>query len=275
VPDPADRARAEALVREGAAEIEAARAAGSGFDDELRRDVAAAMLAWARGDRGLTRRLCAEGVARYGSREGVEEFHWLDGLAGASLDERKASLDRALAARPNFPLALYARAWDGGGPKDFDAAIRLAPEFAEPYIFRGSHRLSIGDAPGALADFERLMALGAHLAPAYNGRAGTRLKLLKDFEGAIADATETIRRRPNDYHIPWKYRGEARAALKDWAGAIEDFSRAHDIVPEAAEKRRLRVLRGRARAAAGDLEGARADFLAAGPEGEAELKVLR
>jgi tetratricopeptide (TPR) repeat protein len=214
-------------------------------------------------------------VARYGAREGVEEFHWLEGLSLERMSERKAAQDRALAARPRFPLALYARAWAGGGVADYEAAIAAAPDFAEAYIFRGSHRLSVGDAAGATADFERLMALGVHLAPAYNGRAGVRLRLLKDYDGAIADATETIRIRPKDYHLPWMYRGEARFAKGDWAGAIEDFTRSRDIVPESAEKKKLLAWRGRAKAAAGDLEGARADLRDAGAAGEPFLRDLR
>lgn len=274
-PDPADRARAEALIREGAAAIEAARAAGTGFDDELRRDVAAAMLAWARGDKEETRRLCAEGVARHGSKEGVEEFHWLDGLSLTKMAEQKAAQDRALALRPRFPLALYARAWVGGGPADYEAALRCAPDFAEAYIFRASHRLSTGDAPGALADFNWLLANSLHLAPAYNGRAGVKLRLLKDYDGAIADATEAIRLRPDDYHIPWVYRAEARVAKGEWEAAIDDLTRAVDIIPEQDEKRRLLALRGRAKASRGDLEGARADFQAAGPAGAAHLRDLK
>ncbi len=274
-PDPADRARAEGLVREGAAEIASARAAGTGFDDELRRDVAAAMLAWARGDREETRRLCAEGVRRHGVKEGVEEFHWLEGLSLPKTAEQKAAYDRALALRPRFPLALYARAWVGGGHADYEAAIRAAPDFAEAHIFLASHRLSAGDAPGALAGFGRLIAMGVHLAPAYNGRAGVKLRLLKDYDGAIADATEAIRLRPDDYHLPWVYRGEARFEKGDWDTAIRDFTRAIDIVPEQAEKRRLLVFRGRARAALGDLEAARRDLRDAGPAGDRFLRDLK
>ena len=158
---------------------------------------------------------------------------------------------------------------------DYEAAIACAPEFAEPYIFRGSHRLAIGDAAGAVADFDRLIEMGVHLAPAYNGRAGTRVRLLQDYDGAIADATEAIRLRPRDYHLPWLYRGEARLAKGDAAGAIEDFTRSRDIVPELGEKRRLLVPRGRAKAAMGDVEGARADFKEAGPAGEAFLRELK
>ena len=102
-----------------------------------------------------------------------------------------------------------------------------------------------------------------------------KLRLLKDYDGAIADATEAIRLRPDDYHLPWVYRAEARFAKGEWEPAIADLTRAIDIVPEQDEQRRLLLLRGRARVSKGDVEAARADLRAAGPAGEAFLRDLK
>jgi tetratricopeptide (TPR) repeat protein len=272
-PDPADRALGERLAREGLAAIEAARAAGSGFDDELRREAAAAMIAFLQGKTEETARVCAEAAKRYAGREGSEEFVWLEGLVAAKQAEKRAKFDEALRIRPRFPLALYARGWSGGGYEDFDRAIQCAPGFAEPYIFRGSSRvLELKDPRGAADDFNVLIGRNVHLAPAYNGRALAKLRM-GDLEGAIADATESIQVRPEGYHLPWIHRAEARLLKSDFEGAIADATKAVEYVDVDSRGKPL-VIRGRAKLGKGDREGAVADFRAAGPEGDPYLKEL-
>ncbi len=273
--DPAERDEAERLAREGAAHLETA----AGFEDEVRREIAAAMLAWLRRDLPGARRICAEGIRKFGSRDGVEELHWLDGLSRSKPAEEIPCYDAALALRPRFALALYSRAWalprvGKSGDADFDAAILAAPGFAEPYIFRGSHRLVKGDAAGARADFDTLIGMGVHLAPAHNGRAGVRLKLDRDWDGAIADATEAIRRKPEGYHIPWMYRAEAKLMKGDAEGAIADATRALEILKGKDGGQTPYAIRGRARAARGDRAGALEDLRKSGPAGAPFLKEL-
>jgi tetratricopeptide (TPR) repeat protein len=277
VPDPEDRKRGERLARDGARAIEVASSEGSEFDDPLLREVAAAMIAHLRNDAPLVQRLCAEGIQKYGRRRGAEEFHWLQGLTQKKRADQLASFNEALAIRPKFPLALYSRAWIGGrpgnGPADFTEAMRCAPGFSEPLIFRGSHYLTDPKTiDQAVADFDELIRRGVHLAPAYNGR-GFAPNNLKDYEAAAADFSEAIRIKPDGYHLPWIGRAEARLLKGDALGAVADADRAVDIEKGEGRKRCL-AMRGRARAAAGDRAGALEDLKAAGSVGAPWLKDL-
>jgi tetratricopeptide (TPR) repeat protein len=275
IPDPADRERGENIARDGAREIEIARAEGSGFDDALRRDVAVAMIAYLRNEAAGVERLCAEGIAKHGRQRGAEEFHWLRGLMQKRSADQLKSFNDALAIRPKFPLALYSRAWISGGPgaADFGEALRFAPGFSEPLIFRGSRNLmDLKTVQAAIADFDELIRRGVHLAPAHNGRGFAWMKL-KDYGQAISDFTEAIRIRPDGYHLPWIGRAEARLLSGDAPRAVADAQRAIEI--EKGEGRfACLALRGRCKAAAGDRAGAIEDLKKAGAAGAPWLKEL-
>ena len=277
IPDPGDRERGERLARDGVRAIELARAEGSEFDDPLLRQVAAAMIAYLRNDKPLAEKLCADGIATYGRQRGAEEFHWLQGLLLRKRADQLKCFNEALAIRPKFPLALYSRAWVGGqpgnGPSDFTESLRCAPGFSEPLIFRGSFYLSDPKTIDlAVADFDELIRRGVHLAPAYNGRGFAWIKR-KDYDRAIADFTEAIKVRPDGYHLPWIGRAEARLLKGEAKEAVFDANRAVEI--EKGEGRRnCLAMRGRAKAAAGDREGAIEDLKKAGSAGAPYLKEL-
>lgn len=276
VADPSDRERGEKLARDGARAIETARGEGIEFDDPLVREVAAAMVAYLRNESAVVERLCAEGAQKYGRQRGVEEFYWLLGLVQKHRADRLKSFNEALAIRPKFPLALYSRAWVGGqpgGPSDFSEALRCAPGFSEPLIFRGSsYLLNPQTIPQAIVDFDELIRRGVHLAPAYNGRGYAWLKL-KDYDRAASDFTEAIKVRPEGYHLPWIGRAEARLLKGDAIGAVADANRAVDIEKGDGRKACL-TMRGRCRAAAGDRAGAIEDFKLAGSVAAPYLKEL-
>jgi tetratricopeptide (TPR) repeat protein len=275
VPDPADRARGERLAAEGARAIELAHAEGSGLEDPILREVAAAMIAYLRNDADAVERLCAEGIARHGRQRGVEEFHWLRGLLQKKSADQLKSFNEALAIRPKFPLALYSRAWVPGGPgfSDFSEALRCAPGFSEALIFRGSAYLNDPKTiPLAVVDFDELLRRGVHLAPAYNGRGFARLKQ-KDYDGAIADFTEALRVRPEGYHLPWVGRAEARLMKGDAANALADAQRACEIEKGDGRYACL-ALRGRCKAATGDKVGAIEDLKKAGAVGAPYLREI-
>jgi tetratricopeptide (TPR) repeat protein len=269
VPDPADRERGERLAREGALEIEAARATGNAFDDDVRRETASAMIAYLREEKERVRTICGEAIARFGRREGVEELHWLQGLVEKDPAARRKAYDAALALRPRFPLALYSRAWTPGGDAlaDYEEIIRIAPGLAEAWIFRGSIlALDRTDYAGAARDFDELIRRGVHLAPAYNGRALARLRT-NDWDGAIADCGEAIRVKPDGYHLPWLHRAEARLGKGDADGAVADATRALEILGSREGRERPHLVRARARLAKGDRAGALEDARRAGSAG--------
>jgi tetratricopeptide (TPR) repeat protein/tRNA A-37 threonylcarbamoyl transferase component Bud32 len=262
----ASRKTSEQMARRGAEEIEAAQRLGSGFDSEVHRDIAAAMLAYLRGDREAVRQICGEGIRRFGRREGVEELYWLQGLAQAGAAERLKSLNESITLRPKFPLALYVRAHArqsaehkdiDGAIADYTEALRVSPGFAEAYMDRGSLRWSKGDAAGAYEDFDRLIRMGALLPGAYNGRGRTLCELQGKAAEALPDLTEAIRLQPEGYMLPWLGRAKAHLQLGKFAEAVADADRA---IREGAAWPETYAVRGQARAKLGDRKGALEDL---------------
>lgn len=265
---PDERESSEAQAQEFATQamraIEAAQAQGSGFDNEVQRLFAQAMLAYLKGDRASARRACGEGVERFIRKEGVEEFHWLSGLVGETEDDRIRSFDRAISVRPVFPLAYYGRGqaksriadWSGA-LADFTCAIRMRPEFMEAYLYRGDVRFITMDGAGAVADYDRLIAAGRFLPAAYNGRGRAMLELLGDARGALPDLGEAMRLTPASQNIlPLLARARAKLLVGDATGAVADATQAlttHDWADGF-------LIRGKARLALGDTNGAIADL---------------
>lgn len=265
----------EPTALEAAREIEAARATGSGFDHDLQREVAAAMLAWVRRDPDAVRRTCREALGRLGNRRGAEELYWILGLAARPPEDPLPPLDAAIALRPKFPLALYARAaarlarrdFDGA-VADYDEAIRILPDFPEARLYRATAFYQKGDAAAAEAAFTEIIQKGLLLPAAYNGRGWTRIELAGDLDGGIADLTEAIRRRPEGYGLPYAERARAHFRKGAFAEAAADCTKAIPLLPDWDDLRRIRA---RCRAALGDIEGAAEDLRAVGEEKGGEV----
>jgi tetratricopeptide (TPR) repeat protein len=64
----------------------------------------------------------------------------------------------------------------------------------------------------------------------YYNRQGSSKDSLKDYKGAIADYTRAIRINPKAADV-YYYRGTAKYNLKDYPGAIADFTKTIEIVP--------------------------------------------
>ena len=161
------------------------------------------VLAWVRSDAQGLFLYAAEGLERWAGDEGEADFRFLAGLA-ASGAEAVLSFDLALERTPDHVLSLVAR---------------------------GRARDHQGDAPGALADLDRAIALAPGSAALRELRA--RLRLASgEVLGAVADHDEAIALEPAD-PMPWFTRGWIRhARLGDLDGAIEDYRRATGLAPD-------------------------------------------
>jgi tetratricopeptide (TPR) repeat protein/tRNA A-37 threonylcarbamoyl transferase component Bud32 len=261
------RAEGEQLARQAIREITEAQ--GSGFDNDLQREVAAAMLAHLRGAKEEVRRICRDGIARFGTKEGAEEFPWLLGLVLDSKEAQQKAFNQALALRPKFPLALYSRASvreRDAAIQDYDRALAISPGFAEAVLNRGSLRWAKGDAKGAYEDFDRLIKQGDLLSGAYNGRGRTVLELMNDPDRALPDLDEAIRLRPEGYVLPYIARARAHLLKKNYDAAIADATKALSISAWSDPF----FTRGLAKLAKGDREGARPDLEEALKRGPAD-----
>ena len=122
-------------------------------------------------------------------------------------------------------------------------------------VNRGSGKGDKGDLDGALADFDRAIALDPKDAFAYFNRAYAK-RLKNDVAGAIADYTRAIEldsRWANAYYN----RGNVKARNNDADGAIADYNRAVEIEHDFARAYHNRAV---IKEAKGDVTGARADF---------------
>jgi tetratricopeptide (TPR) repeat protein len=140
-------------------------------------------------------------------------------------------------------------AWQSKGDtdhalSDFNAAIRINPKDSLAYNNRGMLWRERGDADRAIADFTAAIAIdplprsdeafsrrGKSVVPRrevniYENRALTLLER-SDFDGAIADFDQAIRRDPNaaeSYNgrgAAWRAKGELDRALADFSYAIK------------------------------------------------------
>ncbi|MBI2930060.1 MAG: tetratricopeptide repeat protein [Planctomycetes bacterium] len=235
----AGRRNAQPVMIEAMAELEKAQAEGSGFDDLLQREFAAALLAGFREDVDSGRRIIRAALEQFKGRMGVEDLHWLDGLLGPA-EKALAAYDRAIAISPNCLMALFLRGNQrlrvadlDGAIADFTRALRVNPSFASLYLNRSIARYRKGDHDGAIADSEAGLKIAPRAAALYIARAQARLAKA-EWEGVISDCTEALAIDPSSA-TAYDNRGFARYAVGNLDGAIADFSEAIKIDPQDDE----------------------------------------
>ncbi|MBI2920605.1 MAG: protein kinase [Planctomycetes bacterium] len=252
-------AGAQRRLAEAQDAFERALAHGSGYDEEAHREFARAMLAHVRGDREVSAALCRTRITG-GAREGLEEFHWLLGACTTG-EERRRSLDAALALRPRHPVALFQRGTDrgmagdlAGARADLEAALRIRPRFFAARHNLGMVGMEEGAVRVALGDFEEALCLRPDSETALNNRGRARYSL-GDRDGALKDFEAAMAQFP-DLAWAWINRGHVRFTEGDAAGALADFEEAVRRDPSNAVGWGNRAV---ARLRVRDLPGALAD----------------
>lgn len=190
------------------------------------------------------------------------------GLAECALSKNSDNMDLALA----------------NALSDYNSAIKLKPDFAAAYYNRGNLMQAQGDWNNAKTDFtivvelkpkadyvllaQAFLHLGL-LAEREGNKTGARLNYaqayfnsglakqkMKDWDGALADYTKTIDLDPGFFNY-YNCRGSVREEKGDWNGAIADFNRAIELKPDFSF---AYYNRGHAKFQKGDLDGALADY---------------
>ena len=136
-------------------------------------------------------------------------------------------------------------------------ALAVYPDSGLVRFYWGNTLREQGDLPGAIAEYDRALALGVPLAASAHNNRSVAHQARGELALALADMDEAIRLAPSA--PAYTNRGLLRLA-NDRAGAISDFSVAIRLEPDAPDVYRLR---GIARERAGDAAGARQDLLAA------------
>ena len=94
---------------------------------------------------------------------------------------------------------------------------------------RGNTKLILNDNAGAIADFDRVIALAPDFDEAYNNR-GSAKSMFGDKEGAMLDYNRALELNPK-YFAAYMSRGNLKYSLGDIKGALSDIENAIDIVP--------------------------------------------
>lgn len=145
-----------------------------------------------------------------------------------------------------------------GALADYDAAIRLSPQFGNAYDNRGTALEAKGDLEAALADYTRALNVNPTLAIAYCHRGNLRRRR-GDLDGALADYAQAIRFDPENAGA-YNGRGRVHHARGNITQAIAAYDQAVRLDPQYANAYNNR---GTARKASGDLDGAIADYMRA------------
>lgn len=142
-----------------------------------------------------------------------------------------------------------------GAIADFDRAIALDPASADAHYNRGATRVQQDDYAAAITDLEKAIALNPKYAAAYNIRGAVRARR-DDPTGALADYDRAIALDPNAAGT-YLNRGQLREERNDHTGAIADFDHWLTLNPDNADGYNIR---GNSKYAKGDFTGAIADF---------------
>ncbi len=212
-------------------------------------------------------------LAELGPEPGVEDLLWLRSLLLEPVEERLASLDRALELAPNHALALHSRGVLRFGRGDLDRAIadytlalRIHPRLPAALNNRGACWFARRDFDRALADLDAAVALdpGAAVRHANRGtillERGDAAAALRDFDAALErdpgldgarlqrgklrllggqldaaleDYDALLARQPG-WAAAWSDRAAVWIAKGDSARALDDFANALRLDPQMA-----------------------------------------
>ena len=142
-----------------------------------------------------------------------------------NLGEAVLQLQSALAEYRAEEYLLMLAIWSDGAERRrwLDEALTLAPGYDQAYLHRGSLRLSAGDVQAGVEDLDRCLEICPTNMSARINR-GVGRHHLKNYAGAVDDYTEALAIAPNA--IAFANRGLATSALKHWDAAVADFDRA-------------------------------------------------
>ena len=204
-----------------------------------------------RNDRAMQEMVVALGIQPVMPRHGVTE-DTVPETAGVYLDRGMLFLDRgdieiammdfseAIRLNPNLAAAYFWRGFAAlavdlnQAHADLTQAIRLNPNDAWAYNLRGSLHYRVGNFDNAFADFSQTIRLNPDspitLSSAYVARGRVHFRR-GNLDDAVADLTQAIRVRPNDEHAI-EFRGILHFHIGDFDRAIADHTQTIRLNPD-------------------------------------------
>ncbi|MBC7812928.1 MAG: tetratricopeptide repeat protein [Burkholderiales bacterium] len=125
----------------------------------------------------------------------------------------------------------------------YTEAIKLRPDYAEAYSYRGSANYRKHEYDAAIADYTQALELNPELGSITYGFRGNAHKAKGEHEAAITDYTRAIEldaENPNEY---WG-RGDAYYDLKRYDDALKDYRRYIKLAGDKANAKVIRRIAG-------------------------------
>lgn len=118
---------------------------------------------------------------------------------------------------------------------DAKQSLRLAPDAYEGHLARANTLMTMGDHDGAIADYDRCIAIGKTPDQRAQGHfnRGLSFSSKRDYDRAIADFSEAIRLNLGSKAYYW--RGVSHQSKKDYDRALADINEAIRLNPTYSE----------------------------------------
>jgi tetratricopeptide (TPR) repeat protein len=174
----------------------------------------------------------------------IERFASIAANLGVNLNQKIAVTppNRSRPAEDFFVLASqkYDRGDYRGALADYDRAIAIKPSYAKAYRARATVKTKLDRQRSALSDLDRAIELDAKDELSYGVRGFLKYDSLNDIPGAIADLSQAIKLNPNNSKN-YAMRGGIRfQKLNDGRGASSDLNRAIELEPDYANNYLMR-----------------------------------
>ena len=130
----------------------------------------------------------------------------------------------------------YEKKDDAAAIEFLSECLRLKPDFADCYFYRGQAYDRQSNYEKAVADYAEAIKLQPQNIDYYRRRGMTNYYSLEKYDAAIADFTEMIRLEPK-FSSWYMQRGYAFEKKKDYHRALDDFTRAINLESSTGSKK--------------------------------------
>jgi Tfp pilus assembly protein PilF len=169
----------------------------------------------------------------------INRFATIAANLGVNLDQKLIAVLQNQPPKADDYLALANQKYEKGNYRgalaDYDRAIALKPDYAKAYRARSIVKSGkIGDPQGALSDLDRAIQLDPNDGLTYGVRGFLKYNSLDDSQGAVADLNRAIQLDPNNSNSYALRGGIKYEKLNDPQGALTDLDRAIQLDPRSA-----------------------------------------